>query len=175
MVSAIEFALTVALCVCLLSIAPILRRLFKKNSIEDVTPEWLESFSVDRYRPMAGLLAEEDFDFLSRQPGFDPSLYRKLRRERLSIFRQYFHRLIGDFNKLHVAARYLVARSPQDCSGVATQLIRLQWRFNLVVVQVQMRFLLCQVGLATVQVQSLIAALEGMNNQLAGLALPQAA
>jgi len=59
--------------------------------MEEITPEWLENFSTSVYHPMEGLLADEDFRFLSRQPGFDLSLYRKLRRERLRIFRQYLN------------------------------------------------------------------------------------
>ena len=69
---------------------PVLFGLFRKCTAEDITPEWLENFSVSTYSVMEGLLDDRDFDFLSRQSGFDLSLYRKLRRERLSIFRQYF-------------------------------------------------------------------------------------
>ncbi len=170
-----EIALTVLSGLMVAGVAPVLCRLFKTTSLEDVTPEWLESFSVDRYRPMAGLLSNEDFAFLSRQPGFDPSLYKKLRRERLSIFDQYLQRLILDFNKLHVTARFLVARGSTDQSDMAAQLIRLQWAFRVEVLRVQLRFLLCRVGVGTVQVQTVIVRLEQMSEQLSALSLPQAA
>ncbi len=171
----LEIALTAISGLMVASIAPVLYRLFKTASLEDVTPEWLESFSVDRYRPMAGLLSNEDFAFLSRQPGFDPSLYKKLRRERLSIFDQYLQRLILDFNKLHATARFLVARSPSDQSELAARLIRLQWSFRAEVLKVQLRFLLCRIGVGTVHVQTVIVRLEQMSDQLGALSLPQAA
>jgi hypothetical protein len=170
-----EIALTALSGLMVAGITPVLYRLFKTTSLDDVTPEWLESFSVDRYRPMAGLLSNEDFAFLSRQPGFDPSLYKKLRRERLSIFNQYLRRLILDFNKLHVTARFLVARSSIDQSELAAKLIRLQWAFRVDVLKVQLRFLLCRIGVGAVQVQAVIVRLEQMSDQLSALSLPQAA
>src|SRR5947209_2169473 len=80
--------------------APVLYNLFRSYRVEDVSPEWLQNFSAQSYYPMQSLLAEDDFRFLSRQPGFDLSLYRKLRRERLHIFKQYLGCVISDFNKL---------------------------------------------------------------------------
>lgn len=172
---ALEVALSVVTGICVLGVAPVLRRLFKKTSIEDITPEWVESFSVERYRPMLGLLADEDFAFLSRQPGFDPSIYRKLRRERLAIFEQYLSRLILDFKKLHTTARFLVAQSDQDHSDLAVALLRLRWAFAMNALEVQVRFQLCKLGLGTVHAQVLIAKLQQMNEQLSALAAPQAA
>lgn len=175
MILEFEIALAAFSGLIVMGIAPVLRRLFKTTSLDDVTPEWLESFSVDRYRPMAGLLSNEDFAFLSRQPGFDPSLYKKLRRERLSIFDQYLQRLILDFNKLHATARFLVARSQVDQSELAAKLIRLQWSFRTEVLKVQLHFLLCRIGVGTVDVQAVIVRLEQMSDQLSALSLPQAA
>jgi hypothetical protein len=143
--------------------------------VDDVTPEWLETFSLDRYRAMAGLLSGDDFEFLSRQPGFDGRLYRKLRRERLSIFRGYLHCLIADFNKLHATARFLVAHSVEDRSDLATRLISIQWSFKLNVMKVYFQFLLCHLGSRTVDVHTLLGALEAISTQLAPLGVPQTA
>jgi hypothetical protein len=171
---ALEVALSVVTGICVLGVAPVLRRLFKKTSIEDITPEWVESFSVERYRPMAGLLSDEDFAFLSRQPGFDASIYRKLRRERLVIFEQYLNRLILDFKKLHVTARYLVAQSEEDHSDLAMSLIRLRLSFAMNVVAVQMRFQFFKLGVGRVNTQILIGKLQQMSEQLNLAAVPQA-
>jgi hypothetical protein len=171
---ALEVALSASTGLCVLGVAPVLRRLLKKTTIEDVTPEWVESFSVERYRPMLGLLANEDFAFLSRQPGFDSSIYKKLRRERLCIFEQYLSRLILDFKKLHAAARYLVARSSEDRSEVALNLVRLQWVFSLNVVEVHVRLQLCRVGIGTAEAQIVVGRLQQMSDQLTMLTVPQA-
>lgn len=172
---ALELALSAVTGICVLGVAPVLKRLFDKTSIEDITPEWVESFSVERYRPMLGLLADEDFAFLSRQPGFDPSIYRKLRRERLAIFEQYLNRLILDFKKLHATARFLVGQSEQDHSDLAMTLLRLRWAFAVNALEVQIRFQLCKLGLGTVEAQILVAKLQQMSDQLTVVAAPQAA
>ena len=154
---------------------PLLLRLFRRCSIEEVTPEWLETFSPTTYYPMAGLLSSEDFRFLARQPGFDASLCRKLRRERLHIFRQYLRQLIKDFNRLHTAARFLLAHNDVDRSDLVGRLVWLKIRFSLAVFQAQASYLLCCVGVGTLAVRATIARLEEMSAQLSFIFAAQAA
>ncbi len=144
-----------------------LRRLFRTGRVEDITPEWLETFSVSFYRPMGDILDVEDFAFLSSQPGFDPALYRKFRRDRLEIFRQYLNRMISDFNRLHLTARLLLAHAPEDQSDVMLRLIRLRVLFTISVLRVEFRYALCRAGLHAVSVTSLITRLEEMSRQVA--------
>jgi hypothetical protein len=148
---------------------PILRWVGRKPALEDITPDWLESFSVSVYYPMQGLFSDEDFTFLSCQPGFDVSLYRKFRRERLHIFRQYLLRLIIDFNRLHAVARMILARSPQDRSDEVAKIMRLKIRFSFAVLQAEASYMLCIVGFRFLAVRSLIATLEDMNLELSSL------
>jgi hypothetical protein len=154
---------------------PMLRRVCRKAAIEEITPEWLESFSVESYYPMQGLLSDEDFTFLSRQPGFDESLYRKLRRERLHIFRQYLLRLVVDFNRLHTVARVILSRSTQDRSDVVTRLIILKLRFSLAVFQAEFSYMLCCLGFRFLGARKAIALLDDMSVQLTALSRPQTA
>lgn len=159
----------------LLVVTPVLLRLFKKPSVEEITPEWLESFSLDRYRAMSGLLANDDFAFLSRQPGFDFSLYRKLRRERLQIFRQYLNRLIVDFNRLHFTAKVLVAQNHYDSSQLAASLFQLQFSFYVAVLRTEGTYVFCRMGLCTLNSQRLIEPLQALTAQLPRLAVPAVA
>ena len=151
---------------------PILRSVCRKASVEELTSEWLESFSVATYYPMQRLLSDEDFRFLSTQPGFDVSLYRKLRRERLHIFRQYLLRLIVDFNRLHMAARLILARSNRDRSDVVIKLMGLKLRFSLAVLEAECSYLLCRIGFRFIAARRLIVALEDMSLQLAAVSQP---
>lgn len=154
---------------------PILRWLCRKAALEEITPEWLDSFSIEAYYPMQGLLSDEDFLFLSRQPGFDPSLYRKLRRERLHIFRQYLIRLIVDFNRLHAFARFLLSRSDQDRSDVVSRLLQLKFQFSVAVLQAECSYMLCCLGFRFLAARRLISALESMSLELAAVSQAQAA
>src|SRR5690242_1729060 len=147
-------------------LVPILARLLRRSDLAEVTPEWLENFTAASYYPMEGLLAEEDFRFLSRQPGFDLSLYRKLRADRLRIFRQYLNRLIGDFNRLHAVARFFVIQGTEDQSEILKQLIWLRIRFSASVLRVEASYLLCRFGGHMLAVDTLIARLDEMSQQL---------
>ena len=156
-------------------VGPVLAKLIRGCSVEDITPEWLENFSPSSYSLMEGLLADEDFKFLSRQPGFDLSLYRKLRKERLHIFRQYLTRLISDFNRLHLAARLLIAKNEEDHSELVSRLVYLKVRFSLAVLQAQMSYIACRVGCRSLAVQALLLRLEEMSSELNLLSLANAA
>lgn len=151
-----------------LAVAPVLVRLFRGCSTND-TWESLESFSPSTYYPMQRLLADEDFRFLARQPGFDLSLYRKLRRERMLIFRQYLGSLISDFNRLHAAARFLISHSPEDHSEVLLRLVKLRFRFTFSVMRAEISFYSCWLGLSSLAAHAAIARLEEMSNEFSGL------
>jgi hypothetical protein len=149
---------------------PILVRLLRGCRLDEVTPEWLDSFSASVYYPMEGLLSNEDFAFLSRQPGFDISLYRKLRRDRLRIFRQYFLRLIRDFNRLHAVARALISQTPEDHSELMMKMIMLKLRFSLAALSVEFSYWRCLIRFRPLVVRSLIGGLEEMSRELQSLA-----
>ncbi len=159
----------------LILVAPILFKLYRRSRIEEITPEWLESFSPSSYYPMQGLLADEDFRFLSRQPGFDFSLYRKLRRERLHIFHQYLNRLIRDFNRLHAAARVVLAHGKEDRSEMVGQLMRLKLRFSMAAIHAEFSYMLCWAGFRSLAARAMIQHLEEMSTQLTFITVAEAA
>lgn len=120
---------------------------------------------------MQGLLAPDDFQFLSRQPGFDSALFRKLRRERLRIFRGYLNNLVNDFNRLYTLARYTISQSTEDQSALFTQLLSMRLRFWVAIVQVETSYLFCRFGICQVSVGTPIRRLEEMSRYL--VSLPQ--
>jgi hypothetical protein len=175
LISLVLFAPLLVFAVAVAFVAPVLGKLFRTCRIEEITPEWLENFSTSVYHPMEGLLADEDFTFLCRQPGFDLSLYRKLRRERLRIFRQYLVRLIADFNRLHLVTRLLIAQSSEDRSDLVSKLIWLKVRFSVSLVRAEASYVLCRLGLSSLAVRALITQLEEMHAQLSSLSAAQTA
>jgi hypothetical protein len=131
--SVLVLALVLSFAFIVAFIAGVAIKLLRSAAPEPITPnEWAATFSVATYEPMQALLCEDDFAFLSRQPGFDLLLYKKLRRERLRIFRQYMNRLIADYNRLHAAARLLLASAPYDQSQMLGRLVRLRLSFSAV-------------------------------------------
>ncbi len=153
----------------LLAVLPVLTRLLRRCHLEDVTAEWLESFTPITYQPMELLLAEEDFNFLLRQPGFESSIAKKLRQDRVKIFRQYLHRLVGDFNRLHVYARWLVSRGKHDQSALLSRLIWLRIRFSITVLRLELTLFLAYFGFQPRLVTRAIAQLNEMTSCLYSL------
>ncbi len=156
-------------------ILPVAVKLLKTRPAEEITPEWLENFSVASYYPMDRLLCDEDFKFLRRQPGFDLSLYKKLRRERLRIFKQYLNRSILDFNRLHTALRVMLASSDQDRSDVLGRLIVIRVQFFGSAVRADFNYRLCLLGFQSLSVHSLIAHLEEMSSEFGSALTPRLA
>ncbi len=155
-------------------LVPVLMRLLRTCPVREIPADWLENFSVSSYYPMEKLLAEEDFKFLSRQPGFDLSLYRKLRRDRLHIFKQYLNRSIVDFNRLHAAVRAIVPHIAEDRSDLISRLIWLKVRFSCAAIRAEISYRLCLLGIGNLAVRSLISELEHMNLQFNLVAAAQA-
>lgn len=163
----------VVLLVIYLSLSvPTLLRLFRRTRLEEISPEWLDSFSPAIYLPMERLLNREDFAFLSSQPGFDLSLQRKLRNERLKIFRQYLDRMIIDFNRLHMAARLAISQSAGDHSHLLPRLVALKFRFAASVLFAEFRYSLCWLGINSLSARALLLELQEMSSQLQLARLP---
>lgn len=156
----------------LVFIVRILLRLNRNFNANEMPTDWLARFSVVHYHPMQVLLAEEDFAFLSQQPGFDLSLYKKLRKERLRIFRQYLNRLITDYNRLHAAARLLIAETRQDQSQAMARLIFLKIKFGSAVFHAEANYLLCCAGFRTLAVRSLLLHIEELSTEVLAMAQP---
>jgi hypothetical protein len=163
------FALTLAF------IVRVLWKLHHSSTEDDLHPDWLDGFSVSAYQPMQILFCDDDFAFISRQPGFDFTLYKKFRRDRLRIFRQYMNRLIRDYNRLHEAGRMMVAATSEDQSELMGRLIRLKMKFSVAVLQAEVNYLLCCVGFRTLAARALLARLEELSAQVAAIASISAA
>jgi hypothetical protein len=124
---------------------------------------WLDQFSAARYQPMERLLNNRDCRFLASQPGYRPSIARRLRRQRIGIFQAYLGGMIGDFQRLLNTARHVVVYSPSDQLAFAVT----EWRFRLPfyasVVAVEGRVLLHIFGARRVDARRLLANLERLH------------
>jgi hypothetical protein len=126
--------------------------------------DWLDRFSASSYQPMERLLDNQDYRFLASQPGYQPSIARRLRRQRIGIFQAYLGGMIGDFHRLLKAARYIIVYSPNDQSAFATSLWRNRLRFYRSIFNVEARVLLYMIGIGRVDAKRLLATLEWMQS-----------
>ncbi len=161
MPSALAYTPVLILVPLLAFLLPVLFRLTRPSQPTELTIDWFENFQVSSYNPMRGLLAQEDFQFLSSQPGFDRSLYRKLRRDRLRIFREYLNRLVVDYNRLQKLANFVVAKNEEeDHSALFAHLLKLRFGFWLSTARVEFSYLLCRLGAPTVSLGPILDYME---------------
>jgi len=132
-------------------------------------------FSMDRYRPMATLLAEDDFEFLASQAGYKRQIGVQLRKSRRQVFRMYLRELASDFQTLHAAARQALVNSPAEHAELVGILMHQQLVFWRMMAAVELHLTLGQLGLGKVDVSGLVDAFEGMRQDLARFATPQMA
>ena len=153
-----------------LAFAFLFRRLAARVDRRIDTAQWLEGFSLDRYRPMSRLLDERDFAFFSRQPGATPALTRRLRADRRKIFLAYLNLLIRDFNQLMWTGRILQVSSQVDRPEFARALWRQQSRFYFGVCFTWCRLVLFPLGRPS-DGRKLVASLDQIFGQVRALAL----
>jgi hypothetical protein len=125
-----------------------------------------------KYRPMERLLQEEDFRFLSSQPGFSARLGRRFRTERRRVFRAYLRSLSMDFGRVSKACQILVIHAAEDRDDLAKGIIRARLLFALGILAVEGRLLLHAAGVGTVDVRGLVESLETMQAQIQVLLTP---
>lgn len=140
----------------------------------DHEPEPSGEFSMDRYQPMMRLLAEDDFLFLTAQPGYRPEIGARLRRDRRRIFRMYLRELTGDFHSLHARARAIVAESEEQHAGLVGLLMRQHVTFWYAMMGVELRLAAHGLGLGKVDLRGLFQTIESMRRDLERSAAPAA-
>jgi hypothetical protein len=138
----------------------LLRELFARNTVSTFDPMWLQEFSIAKYRPMARLLADEDYEFVANQSGFDEKISSNLRAERRRIFRAYLRSLVHDFNRLHFCAKLMATHSSEDRSDVLNTLVKQRVTFSLALAAVECRLILHSFGFGPVEVRKLISTLD---------------
>jgi hypothetical protein len=150
---------------------------YRTASVDSSDDEELAGFSLVRYEPMAKLLSEEDFEFLSSQPGYRPEIGARFKKDRRRVFRMYLHELAADFHRLHASARKMVSESPEADSARVGALMRQQITFWRTMLVIEVRLLVPGSSnvLANVDVRGLVNAMEAMRLDLANLAAAQSA
>jgi hypothetical protein len=125
-----------------------------------------EGFSLARYEPMKRILSEEDLEFLKCLRGVQPKSIRKLRAQREQIFKTYLRELVADFRELHREARALVASAPEEYADLVEVVMRQQVRFWMTLAGVEFRLGLRAMGIGSVDVSGLLAAVDALQARM---------
>lgn len=130
---------------------------------------WTPELSVDRYRPMLRLLADDDIRFLQAQPGVTPALVKRLRRQRYQVFQSYLASLQRDFHQACEALTHLAVHSQTDRLDVLSALFVSRAKFSLGVFRVRCRLVLYRWDVGQEPVARLVNLFEGLQLELLAL------
>ena len=160
----------------LLVLAAVIARIWWQRRGKSPADDFGEStgFSISRYQPMEYLLSDEDFAFLASQPGYQPEIGARWKRERSRIFRLYLDELKRDFRRLHEQARLMAAGADAESSELVGTLMRQQVTFWRAMAGLELRLVLRAAGIGNVNVRPLIELIEAMRVDLARISAPQA-
>ncbi len=147
----------------------LLRSLLAPSAVVAFDANWIDDFSIDKYRPMFRLLAEDDYEFLASQSGQPSNAVRRLRADRRRIFRAYLKSLVSDFYRLQVGLKLVMVHSEHDRPELAAQLLKQRMFFSYALVRVEFRLALHTFGLATVDVRDLIGSVDSLRMQVGNL------
>ena len=127
---------------------------------------------ADRYRPMARLLNDEDFEVLNATG--DRKLLRRIRSQRRTIFRGYLRSLRRDHAMLCAHVRCLMVQSVSDRGDLASALLKNQLAFECTLAGVHTRLAMHALGVGTVDVSSVLGSFEQLRYQIDILRAPAA-
>jgi hypothetical protein len=115
-----------------------------------------------RYEPMVRLLSSEDAAAVAG----NAVLARRLKKERVQIFRGYLKSLSSDYGCLLAAVRLSMVNSAIDRPDLAAALARNQTLFALAICRMEYRLLLTVLGIGTLDVTGLVKAISALQSQL---------
>lgn len=134
-----------------------------------ITTEWINELSIERYRPMLGLLDPHETQFLASQPGFTPQMAARLRWQRCQIFREYLRELRDDFRRVSMALGILMVQSRHDRPDLARALVQRRFAFAVRFAVIRMRLLLYCHGYCGVDGRALVQTFDALRLELQGL------
>jgi hypothetical protein len=167
----ILLSVTGAFVLLALVFASLFRSLFSPSRTA-IPADWDINQIASRYRAMERLLDPADYRFLQSAPGYGRRMARRLRGQRVEIFRSYARCLKRDFMRVSGALRMLMVHAPVDRSSLAGILVKQRLLFGFNMMSVEIRLVLHSFGLTApkVDVRSLVEALDAMRTQLQVLA-----
>ena len=75
-------------------------RLYRASRPAAPDAEWWDHFGVEKYKPLAHLLDESEFEFLRSRCGADRALLRRFRSNRARICKDFLLEMRTDFERL---------------------------------------------------------------------------
>jgi hypothetical protein len=133
---------------------------------------WDSIFTPSRYKPIERLLDPADYRFVKSQAGDSRRIVRRLRGQRIEIFRGYVRCLARDFSRVSSALKFVMVHGSVDRSALAGLLLKQRMLFSVHLMSIEAMLVLHRFGwsVPSVDVQRLVEALDMLRTQLQVLA-----
>jgi len=134
--------------------------------------DWDSIFSPSRYKPMERLLDPTDYRFLESQPAFNRKMARRVRSNRVNMFRGYARCLARDYSRVSAAVRILMIHAPVDRSALTRLLLKQRMLFSFNMASLEGRLFLHSLGWTApaMDVRGMVDSLDTLCAQLRALA-----
>lgn len=129
-------------------------------------PDWLLTFSCDRYAILGKMLAGEDYDWVLSEAGGDHRMCERLRAHRRDAFRKYLRELSSDFSKLQHGAKMIAVDSALDEAQLVRFLLVQSFKFHRQLAAVRWRLMLSARRSGNIDVRGLLALVEGTQSHV---------
>jgi hypothetical protein len=136
-------------------------RVWGLGTAESLPDRALPPADADRYRPMLRLLSGDDVALVSGHP----ALAKKLRVERIQIFRGYLRCISRDYGRLLAAIRFVMAAAQEDRPDLAGALYRYQISFAVALCRIEISLALYRLGVGAVDCSVLVDALDQLRSK----------
>jgi len=148
------------------------RNVGSRSRTSAMPADWDNLFSPSRYKPMERLLDPTDYRFLESQPAFNRKMARRVRSNRVNMFRGYARCLARDYSRVSAAVRILMVHAPVDRSALTGLLLKQRFLFSYNMASLEGRLFLHSLGWTApvVDVRSMVDSLDTLCAQLRALA-----
>jgi hypothetical protein len=121
-----------------------------------------DSYRPDRYRPMLRLLSESDLEPLRA----NPKLLKKVRAQRVSLFRGYVRCLVRDYSRALAGLRLAAVQSATDRPDIANALLRNQILFAATLCRIDAMVFCYRLGIREIDLTGLVGTMEALSAQM---------
>jgi hypothetical protein len=148
------------------------RNIGSRSRTSAMPADWDSLFLPFRYKPMERLLDPTDYRFLESQPAFNRKMARRVRSNRINMFRGYARCLGRDYSRVSAAVRILMVHAPVDRSALTGLLLKQRLLFSFSMASLEGRLFMYSLGWTapTVDVRSMVDSLDSLCAQLRALA-----
>ncbi|MGH9722978.1 MAG: hypothetical protein ACRD8O_22430 [Bryobacteraceae bacterium] len=140
----------------------VFRKLVSRERVANFAAANLSESNPSKYRLMARLLDEDEFLYLSSQPGYTAELGKRFRTDRRRIFRRYLRSMQRDFSRLYLAAKLIALHAPEDRPDLGLALIKQRCLFAVAMLAIEYRLAFHLMGRRPVDVSGLVNALDAL-------------